>query len=150
LPEVQVGTVPDVEVILAAVLAVREVIEVVESPPAMKTESIEKRGEHGFVYNSATGAVGGNFVLQNTRDDRYDAFTVSLGHNFRQRYAIFNAYARSQSQANGRWAADSTTLATMRMPRWPTASEAQHPLASYIDQPGRGFAARIRFLGTSK
>ena len=66
----------------------------------MKAEFIEKRGSHGFVYNSATGEVGGNFVLQNTRNDQYDAFTLSLRHNFSQRYAIFGAYTRSRSYSN--------------------------------------------------
>jgi len=62
----------------------------------LKAEFIEKRGVHGFAYNTLNGAVDGNFVLGNTRDDRYDAFTVSVRHNFRRRYAIFGAYTRSR------------------------------------------------------
>ena len=66
----------------------------------LKLEFIEKRGIHGFVYNSPTGALGGDFVLENTRNDQYDAFTVTLRHTFRQRYAVFGAYTRSRSYSN--------------------------------------------------
>jgi hypothetical protein len=66
----------------------------------LKLEFIEKRGMRGFVYNTLNGAVNGNFLLENGRDDRYDAFTVSLRHRFRQHYEIFGAYTRSRSHAN--------------------------------------------------
>jgi hypothetical protein len=66
----------------------------------LKAEFIEKRGAHGFVYSSPTGEVGGNFLLQNTRDDRYHALTVSARHSFRQRYEIFGAYTRSRAYSN--------------------------------------------------
>ena len=66
----------------------------------LKLEFIEKRGAHGFAYNTLNGAVDGNFYLENQRDDRYDAFTVSLRHRFRQHYEIFGAYTRSRSHTN--------------------------------------------------
>jgi hypothetical protein len=66
----------------------------------LKLEFIEKRGMHGFAYNTQNGAVDGNFFLENQRDDRYDAFTVSLRHRFRQHYEIFGAYTRSRSRTN--------------------------------------------------
>ena len=66
----------------------------------LKLEFIEKRGVHGFAYNTLNGAVDGNFFLENHRDDRYDAFTVSLRHRFRQHYEIFGAYTRSRSRTN--------------------------------------------------
>ena len=66
----------------------------------LKLEFIEKRGVHGFAYNTLNGAVDGNFILENQRDDRYDAFTVSLRHRFRQHYEIFGAYTRSRSHTN--------------------------------------------------
>jgi hypothetical protein len=66
----------------------------------LKAEFIEKRGVHGLAYNTLNGAVDGNFILGNTRDDRYDAFTLSLRHTFRQRYTIFGAYTRSRSHTN--------------------------------------------------
>jgi Carboxypeptidase regulatory-like domain/TonB dependent receptor len=66
----------------------------------LKLEFIEKRGIHGFAYNALNGAVDGNFFLENQRDDRYYAFTVSLRHRFRQRYEIFGAYTRSRARTN--------------------------------------------------
>ncbi len=66
----------------------------------LKLEFLEKRGVHGFAYNTLNGAVDGNFLLGNGRDDRYDAFTVSLRHRFRQRYEIFGAYTRSRAHTN--------------------------------------------------
>ncbi len=66
----------------------------------LKLEFLEKRGVHGFAYNTLNGTVDGNFLLTNERDDRYDAFTVSLRHRFRQRYEIFGAYTRSRSHTN--------------------------------------------------
>ena len=66
----------------------------------LKLEFIEKRGMHGFAYNTLNGTVDGNFFLENGRDDRYDAFTVSLRHRFRQQYEIFGAYTRSSSHTN--------------------------------------------------
>ncbi|MFZ0758797.1 MAG: hypothetical protein WAM69_02505, partial [Candidatus Sulfotelmatobacter sp.] len=46
------------------------------------------------------GAVDGNFFLKNGRDDRYDAFQISLRHHFRQHYEIFGAYTLSRSRTN--------------------------------------------------
>jgi Carboxypeptidase regulatory-like domain/TonB-dependent Receptor Plug Domain len=66
----------------------------------MKLEFLEKRGVHGFAYNTLNGAVDGIYLLENGRDDRYDAFTVSLRHRFRQHYEIFGAYTRSRSRTN--------------------------------------------------
>jgi hypothetical protein len=66
----------------------------------LKLEFLEKRGTRGFAYNTLNGAVDGNFLLENRRDDRYDAFTVSLRHRFRQHYEIFGAYTRSRSHTN--------------------------------------------------
>ena len=66
----------------------------------LKLEFLEKRGTHGFAYNTLNGAVDGNFLLGNGRDDRYDAFTVSARHRFRQHYEIFGAYTRSRAHTN--------------------------------------------------
>src|SRR5437870_1605157 len=44
----------------------------------LKAEFMVKRGTRGFAYNTLSGASGGNFVLQNTRNDRYDAFQLNL------------------------------------------------------------------------
>jgi hypothetical protein len=66
----------------------------------LKLEFIEKRGVHGLAYNTLNGALDGSFFLGDRRDDRYDAFTVSLRHSFRQHYEIFGAYTRSSSRTS--------------------------------------------------
>jgi hypothetical protein len=66
----------------------------------LKLEFLEKRGVHGFAYNTLNGALDGNFLLGNGRDDRYDAFQISLRHRFRQHYEIFGAYTRSRAHTN--------------------------------------------------
>ena len=66
----------------------------------LKAEFLEKRGAHGFAYNTLNGAVDGNFLLGNGRDDRYDAFQISLRHHFHQHYEIFGGYTRSRARTN--------------------------------------------------
>ena len=66
----------------------------------LKVEFLEKRGVHGFAYNTLNGAVDGNFFLENGRNDRYDALQVSLRRRFRQRYEVFGAYTRSRLHTN--------------------------------------------------
>jgi|HubBroStandDraft_1064217.scaffolds.fasta_scaffold03462_5 hypothetical protein len=66
----------------------------------LKIEFIQKRGVRGFAYNTPNGAIDGNFFLENQRDDRYDAVTISLRHRFRQHYEIFGAYTRSRARTN--------------------------------------------------
>lgn len=66
----------------------------------LKAEFLQKRGAHGFVYNTLNGQSGSNFVLQNTREDRYDAFQVSLRRSFRQRYMVMGSYPRSSARSN--------------------------------------------------
>jgi len=66
----------------------------------IKLEFTDKRGTHAYAYNTLNGAVDGVYLLGNGRDDRYDAFTVSVRHHFRQQYEIFGAYTRSSSRSN--------------------------------------------------
>lgn len=66
----------------------------------MKLEFTDKRGTHGFAYNTLNNAIDGNFFLGNHRDDHYDAFTLTLRHHFRQQYEIFGAYTRSRAYTN--------------------------------------------------
>ena len=65
----------------------------------LKAEFLEKRGSRGFVYNTPNGS-SGNFILENTRDDRYDAFELSLRHNFRESYMLMGSYTRSRARSN--------------------------------------------------
>jgi len=66
----------------------------------LKLEFLEKRGTHGFAYDTLNSTVDGNFLLGNGRHDRYDSLTVSLRHRFRQHYEIFGAYTRSRAHTN--------------------------------------------------
>ena len=66
----------------------------------LKAEFLEKRGTRGFVYNIPNGAPTGDFMLENTRDDRYDALEISLRHNFRESYMLMGSYTRSRSRSN--------------------------------------------------
>jgi hypothetical protein len=68
----------------------------------LKAEFIQKRGTQGFTYNTLPGAplLNGNFVLFNTREDRYDAFQISARHTFRKGYLVMGSYTRSQSRSN--------------------------------------------------
>ena len=66
----------------------------------LKTEFLRRNGSDGFVYNTPGGGAGANFLLQNTREDRYDSFKVDLRRTFRQRYVVTASYVRSRSTSN--------------------------------------------------
>jgi Carboxypeptidase regulatory-like domain len=66
----------------------------------LKLEGLDKRGTHAFAYNTLNGAVDGEYLLGNGRDDRYDSITLSLRHHFGGRYEVFGAYTRSSSRSN--------------------------------------------------
>jgi hypothetical protein len=66
----------------------------------LKAEFLEKRGTRGFVYNTPNSTAGGIFVLQNTRDDHYDAFEITLRHTFRENYSVMGSYTRSSARTN--------------------------------------------------
>jgi hypothetical protein len=66
----------------------------------LKAEFQEKRGSRGFVYDLPNGATGGDFILENSRDDRYDALQVTLRRNFRESYMITGSYTRSRARSN--------------------------------------------------
>ncbi|HKS72628.1 MAG TPA: TonB-dependent receptor [Terriglobales bacterium] len=66
----------------------------------LKAEFMQRRGTHGFVYDTQNDQLGGNFVLQNTRQDHYDAFHIDLRHNFTKTYMVFGSYTRSRSISN--------------------------------------------------
>src|SRR3954462_488503 len=66
----------------------------------MKTEFFQRRGARGFVYNTPTNSVSGDFVLENTRQDRYDAFQITLRRNFRETFSVMGSYTRSRARSN--------------------------------------------------
>jgi hypothetical protein len=66
----------------------------------LKAEYMQREGTHDFVYNTASGLPGGNFLLQNTRADHYHALQVTLRHSFGQYYLISGSYTRSSARSN--------------------------------------------------
>jgi Carboxypeptidase regulatory-like domain/TonB-dependent Receptor Plug Domain len=67
----------------------------------LKAEFIRKRGNHGFVYDLPNlTALNGNFVLQNTRQDHYDAFQIGARHALGSGHGLFASYMRSHSRSN--------------------------------------------------
>jgi hypothetical protein len=66
----------------------------------MKADFVEKRGTRGFVYDARGSGTGGDFILQNTRDDRYTALQITLRHNFRENFSVMGAYTRSSARSN--------------------------------------------------
>jgi hypothetical protein len=65
-----------------------------------KAEYFQREGTHDFVYNTLNGLPGGNFVLENTRDDHYHAVQFTLRHSFGQLYMISGSYTRSSARSN--------------------------------------------------
>jgi hypothetical protein len=65
-----------------------------------KAEYLERRGSRGFVYDTRNDTASGDFVLENTRDDRYKAFQITLRRNFREAYALMGSYTRSSAHSN--------------------------------------------------
>ena len=66
----------------------------------MKAEYFQRRGAQGFVYDTRNGSTSGDFVLQNTRNDRYDAVQISLRRTFRENYSLMGAYTYSRARSN--------------------------------------------------
>ena len=66
----------------------------------MKAEYFQRRGTNGFVYDARANSTTGDFVLQNTREDHYDALQVQLRRTFRDTYSIMGAYTRSHARSN--------------------------------------------------
>ena len=66
----------------------------------LKTEYFERRGSRGFVYDTPNDSPGGNFVLENSRDDHYRAFQVTARRNFKEAYMLMASYTRSSAHSN--------------------------------------------------
>jgi hypothetical protein len=62
---------------------------------------LARNGYHGFAYVDQTPAQpGGNFLLEDTRKDRYRAITISARHVFSEDTTVFGAYTRSRAHSN--------------------------------------------------
>jgi hypothetical protein len=66
----------------------------------MKAEYFERRGIRGLVYDTVTNSSNGNFILENDREDRYNAFQITLRRNFRETYSLMASYTRSSARSN--------------------------------------------------
>jgi Carboxypeptidase regulatory-like domain/TonB dependent receptor len=65
-----------------------------------KAEYFQRRGGRGFVYDTRNASSSGDFILQNTRDDHYNSFQITLRHNFREAYMLMGSYTRSKATSN--------------------------------------------------
>ena len=65
----------------------------------LKVEFLERRSNNDFAYNTPANLPAGQFLLQNSRHDRYDAIQFSLRHNFRQHYLVMGSYTRSRAHS---------------------------------------------------
>src|SRR5216683_1887127 len=64
-------------------------------------ELLARNGHHGFAYVDQNPAqIGGIFLLQDTRKDRYRAATLTLRHIFSEDTEFFGAYTRSRANTN--------------------------------------------------
>jgi hypothetical protein len=64
-------------------------------------ELLSRNGYHGFVYVDQNPAqIGGTFLLQDTRKDRYRAATFTLRHIFSEDTEIYGAYTHSRARSN--------------------------------------------------
>ncbi|HMK23080.1 MAG TPA: hypothetical protein VK466_12160 [Terriglobales bacterium] len=67
----------------------------------LKAEYIRKRGTDGLVYDLADPTtLNGNFVLQNTRDDHYDAFQIQARRAFSNGHMLFASYMHSHTRSS--------------------------------------------------
>jgi hypothetical protein len=66
----------------------------------LKAEYMQREGTQDFVYNTVNNVPGGNFLLQNTRNEHYQSLQLSLRHSFGQYYLISGSYTRSSARSN--------------------------------------------------
>src|SRR4029077_9318805 len=66
----------------------------------LKAEFLQRRGNHGFVYDTPNNTAAGNYILENTRQDHYTAFQISLRHNFHENFTLMGSYTRSSARSN--------------------------------------------------
>lgn len=68
----------------------------------LKAEFIQRHGSHGFVYNvpPSSSVLSGNYALENTRQDHYDAFQINARKTFHQTHVVTASYVRSRTRSN--------------------------------------------------
>lgn len=66
----------------------------------LKAEYFQRRGERGFVYDTRNNTSSGDFILQTTRKDHYDAFQITVRRTFHEAYSFSGSYTRSSAHSN--------------------------------------------------
>jgi Carboxypeptidase regulatory-like domain len=66
----------------------------------LKAEYSQRHGARGFVYDTRNDTTNGDFILENTRDDHYNAFQITLRRRFREAYTLMGSYTRSSAHSN--------------------------------------------------
>jgi hypothetical protein len=68
----------------------------------VKAEYIQRHGIRGLVFNKLPGSpqLSGDYVLQNSRRDHYDAVHLGARKAFRKNYLITGAYTFSRARSN--------------------------------------------------
>jgi hypothetical protein len=63
----------------------------------VKLEFLSRHGVHGWAYVTQPS---GNFLLEDTRQDRYDGVQITLRKEFKRGYPFLVSYARSNARSN--------------------------------------------------
>ena len=69
----------------------------------LKVELVQKRGTHGFVYNTASNATptsNADFALENTRQDHYDSFQINVRRSFQKGHVLMASFTLSKARSN--------------------------------------------------
>jgi len=68
----------------------------------LDAEFLQKRGHDVFAYFNSSQIIQetAGFQLLNDRQDRYEAFQITLRHAFKGNYAVLAAYTRSRAHSN--------------------------------------------------
>jgi hypothetical protein len=63
----------------------------------LKVDFVSRHGNHGWAYISQPN---GNFLLEDTRQDRYDGVTITLRKELKRGYPFLFSYTRSSARSN--------------------------------------------------
>jgi len=66
----------------------------------LKAEFLQRRGARGYVYDLAPDSATNTYLLDNTRQDHFDSFQLTVRRNFHESYMIMGAYTRSSARSN--------------------------------------------------
>jgi hypothetical protein len=66
----------------------------------VKAEYFQRHGARGLVYDTRNDTPSGDFILENSRDDHYNAFQITARKNFRESYMVMGSYTHSMAHSN--------------------------------------------------